>query len=97
MIIIFATLKVKPGKMNEAKAAMKEVLAKIKANEPGCLAYVPHSVKGPGNENLIMMYEKYADKEALKIHSTNFPKSLEKLLPLLEPDMDIKTCNEIDF
>jgi quinol monooxygenase YgiN len=41
------------------------------------------------------MYEKYADKDALKVHSANFPKTLEKLLPLLEPGMDIKTCNEI--
>ncbi len=95
MITIFATLTVKEGKMNDAKAAIKDVVAKIKLDEPGCLAYVPHTVKGAGNENVIMMYEKYADKDALKTHSANFPKTLEKLLPLLEPGMDIKTCNEI--
>jgi quinol monooxygenase YgiN len=95
MITIFATLKVKEGKMDEATAAIKDVVAKIKASEPGCLAYIPHTVRGAGNENIIMMYERYTDKDALKVHSANFPKSLEKLLPLLEPGMDIKTCNEI--
>ena len=95
MITIIATLIVQEGKMDDAKAAIKEVVAKIKLDEPGCLAYVPHTVKGAGNENVIMMYERYADKDALKTHSANFPKTLEKLLPLLEPGMDIKTCNEI--
>jgi Uncharacterized conserved protein len=95
MITIFATLKVKEGKMAEATAAIKDVVAKIKVNEPGCIAYVPHTVRGAGNENVIMMYEKYKDKDALKVHSANLPKTLEKLFPLLEPGMDIKTCNEI--
>jgi quinol monooxygenase YgiN len=95
MITVFATLTVKKGKMEEATAAIKDVVAKIKVHEPGCLAYIPHTVKGAGNENVIMMYEKYADKDALKTHSANFPQTLEKLLPLLEPGMDIKTCNEI--
>jgi hypothetical protein len=34
-------------------------------------------------------------KEALKVYSGNLKKSLEKLLPLLEPGMDVKTCYEI--
>jgi quinol monooxygenase YgiN len=95
MITVFATLKVKVGKMEEATAAIKDVVATIKANEPGCAAYVPHTVRGAGNENVIIMYEKYIDKDALKAHSANLPKTLEKLFPLLEPGMDIKTGNEI--
>lgn len=42
-----------------------------------------------------MFYEKYQDKEALKAHSGNLRKNLEKFLPLLEPGMDVKTCDEI--
>jgi quinol monooxygenase YgiN len=95
MITIIATLKVKEGKMDEAVAAIKSAAASIKAGEPGCIDYVPHSVKGAGNENLIIMYEKYADKDAFKAHSANLPKTLGKLLPLLEPGTDIKTCSEI--
>lgn len=52
-----------------------------------------HTVRGAANT--IIFYEKYRDKEALQAHSANLGKSLEKLLPLLEPGMDVKTCFEI--
>ncbi len=93
MITIIAKLKVKEGKMDEAIALIKEIVPKIKASEPGCVEYIPHTVRG--EENVILVYEKYRDKEALKIHSSNLVKSLEKLCPLLEPGIEIKSCNEI--
>jgi quinol monooxygenase YgiN len=93
MITLIATLKIKEGKMEEAINALKEIVPKIKASEPGCLEYVPHTVRG--NENTIIIYEKYRDKDALKLHSSNLMKNIEKLLPLLEPGMDVKTCYEI--
>ncbi|HOO73217.1 MAG TPA: putative quinol monooxygenase [Spirochaetota bacterium] len=93
MITLIATLKVKEGKMDEAVQVLKDVVPKIKAAEPGCLEYIPHTVRGV--ENTIIFYEKYRDKEALQAHSANLGKSLENLLPLLEPGMDIKTCREI--
>jgi quinol monooxygenase YgiN len=93
MITIIATLKVKEGKMNEAVEVLKEVVPKVRNTEPGCLAYIPHTVRG--EENTIIFYEKYQDKEALKLHSGNLPKTMEKLLPLIEPGSEIKTCYEI--
>jgi quinol monooxygenase YgiN len=93
MITVIATLKVKEGKMDEAVEALKEIAPRIKKDEPGCLEYIPHTVRG--EENMIIFYEKYRDKEALKVHSGNISKSLEKLLPLLDAGMDIKTCYEI--
>jgi quinol monooxygenase YgiN len=93
MITLIATVKVKEGKMDEAVKVLKEIVPKIKEAEPGCLAYVPHTIRG--EDNTIVLYEKYRDKEALKVHSGNLQKSLEKLLPLLEPGMDVKTCYEI--
>jgi quinol monooxygenase YgiN len=93
MITLIATVKVKQGKMDEAVNVLKEIVPKIKEAEPGCLAYTPHTIRG--EDNTIIFYEKYRDKEALKVHSGNVQKSLEKLLPLLEPGMDLKTCNEI--
>ena len=93
MITIIAKLKVKEGKMEEAIALIKEIAPQIKASEPGCIEYIPHTVRG--EENVIMLYEKYRDKEALKTHSSNLAKSLEKLFPLLEPGMEIKSCTEI--
>ncbi|HRZ26777.1 MAG TPA: putative quinol monooxygenase [Spirochaetota bacterium] len=93
MISLIVTLKVKEGKMDEAVQALKEAVPRVKAAEPGCIEYIPHTVRG--ESNTIIFYEKYRDKDALKIHSANLVKSLEKLLPLLEPGMDIKTCYEI--
>jgi quinol monooxygenase YgiN len=93
MITLIATLKVKEGKMDEAVKMMREIVPRVRKAEPGCLAYIPHRVRD--EDNTIIFYEKYQDEEALKIHSTNAPKSLEKLLPLLEPGFNLKTCDEI--
>jgi quinol monooxygenase YgiN len=93
MITLIATVKVKEGKMDEAVEVLRGIVPKIKEAEPGCLVYIPHKVRG--EDNTIIFYEKYRDKEALKVHSSNVQKSLEKLIPLLEPGTDIKTCYEI--
>jgi len=93
MITLIATLKVKDGKMEEAIGALKDIVPKIKRSEPGCLEYVPHTVRG--DEKAIIIYEKYSDKDALKLHSANLMKNMENLFPLLEPGMDVKTCYEI--
>jgi quinol monooxygenase YgiN len=93
MITLIAKVKVKEGKMGEAIKALKEIVPRIKETEPGCLVYIPHTVRG--EDNTIMFYEKYRDEEALKIHSGNLRKTLEKFIPLLEPGMDVKTCSEI--
>ena len=93
MITLIAKLTVKAGKMDEAKAVLKEVVPRIREAEPGCLEYIPHTVRG--EDNTLLFYEKYSDKDALKAHSANLAKSLEKLFPLLEPGMDVKTCYSI--
>ena len=95
MITIIATLKVQEGKMEEAVNVLKEIVPKVRASEPGCKAYIPHTVKGAKNKNLIIFYEKYENKEALNTHTANLPKTLEKLMPLLEGGMNIQQCEEI--
>ncbi|NHI94331.1 MAG: antibiotic biosynthesis monooxygenase [Candidatus Lokiarchaeota archaeon] len=95
MVTLIATLNVKEGKMEEAIELLKEIVQKVRATEPGCKAYIPHTVSGKKNANKIVFYEKYADKEALTIHSNNLAKNFEKLFPILEPGMDIMTCTEI--
>ena len=93
MVTLMATVRVKAGKMDEAVQVLKGVVPKIKEAEPGCLVYIPHRVRG--EDNTIVFYEKYQDKEALKLHSSNLPKNLKEFLPLLEPGMDVKTLEEI--
>ncbi len=95
MITLIATLKVKEGKMDEVIEILKEIIPKIRASEPGCKAYIPHTVKGKKNKDNILFYEVYENKEAMNIHSSNLPKNFEKIFPLLEGGMDIKTCTAI--
>jgi len=92
-ITLIATIKVKEGKMDEAIEVLKKVVPKIKASEPGCLEYIPHTVKG--SKETIIFYEKYADDKALKEHMANLGKNMAELGPLLVPGMDLKTCFEI--
>ncbi len=93
MITLIATLKVKEGKMDEVRERLKKIVAIVKETEPGCIEYIPHTVKG--EKNTVIFYEKYRDSEALKIHSANFNGNFKDLMPLLEPGMDLKTCYEI--
>jgi quinol monooxygenase YgiN len=79
--------------MDEAKEILKEIVPKVKSSEPGTVEYIPHTVRG--DDTMILFYEKYQDKDALKAHSAALGTSLEKLFPLLEPGMDLKTCYEI--
>ncbi len=92
-ISIIATIHVKEGKMEEAKEVLKEIVPKVRASEPGLLAYIPHTVKD--QENTIVWYEKYKDGDAIKAHMANLGKNMTKLQPLLEKGMDLKTCFEI--
>lgn len=94
-ITLIATVKVKEGKMDEAKNVLKDLVPKIKESEPGIIEYIPHTVKGRKDKNTIIFYEKYESSEALKEHSAKLGKTLAPLLPLLEPGMDMKQCSEI--
>ena len=92
-ITLIATVKVKNGNMEKAIEFLKEIVPKIKESEPGCLQYIPHTIKG--EENSIIFYEVYTDSDALKKHNENLNKNMAKLGPLLEPGTDVKICREI--
>lgn len=95
MVTIIAAVQVKEGKMEEAKEVLKEIVAKIKETEPGCLEYIPHTVKGRKEKNMILFYEKYEDESAMNLHMANLGKNMAKFTPLIEPGMDMKTCTEV--
>ena len=81
--------------MEEAKEKLKEIVPRIINSESGCIAYIPHVVKGSKNKNTILFYEKYKDKEAFNVHNQNLTKNMEPLMPFLEPGMEIFQCTEI--
>lgn len=94
-ITIVAKITIKEGKMEEAKAALKEIMKVVKETEPGTLEYTAHTVKNADNE--IIFVEKYKDGDAVKVHMKNLGKNMVKLSPFLEPGPpDLKTCFPIE-
>ncbi len=65
-INLIAKLKVQSGKEAEFTAAAKEMIATVKAAEPGTLAYVLHqNAKDPTE---FLYYEVYQDQAAFDAH-----------------------------
>jgi len=66
-ITVIAKLKVKPGSEAAFEAAGKEMIATVRASEPGTLAYVLH--KNLNDPTEFTYYEVYQDQAALDAHS----------------------------
>jgi quinol monooxygenase YgiN len=66
MIGVIAKLKIQDGKQAEFEAVAKDLMAKVKANEPGCLTYQLYKAKGSATDYIFM--EQYASADALKAH-----------------------------
>ena len=64
---VFASLKVKEDKIEEARSFLKQLAADTLANEPGTLAYVFHQQKD--DPTVFVAYEKYESDEAFAQHS----------------------------
>ena len=74
MIGIVATIKVKPGAGASFEAVAKELIAKVRANEPGCKLYVLHRAEAA---DTYVFLERYADAEAVSTHrASDYFKSL---------------------
>jgi len=66
MIGVVATIKVQEGKNAEFEAVFTELMAQVKANEPGCLMY--QLVKSRTDGTVYKVLELYKDEAALKHH-----------------------------
>lgn len=74
MLGIVATIKVKPGMEREFEAVAKELVAKVHANEPGCLLYALHHAETP---HTYVFMERYVDQAAVDAHrGTDYFKAL---------------------
>ena len=89
---IIATLKIKSGKLEEAKRILKNFASWVRDNEADTTYYFAHKVKG---ENNLLVYEKYKDTTAFDVHRTNFNKRAKGLLELVEGENDITTLVDI--
>lgn len=66
MIGVVAKLSVAEGKNAEFEDVAKDLMAKVKANEAGCLTYQLYKSKADGQSYIFM--EQYSSDEALKSH-----------------------------
>ena len=74
MLGVVATLKVKPGMERQFEAIAKELVAKVNANEPGCVLYALHHVDAAGT---YVFMERYVDQAAVDAHrATDYFKAL---------------------
>ena len=66
MIGISAHLPIKEGKQADFEAMAKDLMEKVRANEPGCLMYTLYKQQGSETEYYFM--EQYTDADALAAH-----------------------------
>ncbi|NBC20229.1 MAG: antibiotic biosynthesis monooxygenase [Alphaproteobacteria bacterium] len=66
MIGVVARLSIQDGKQGEFEQVARDLMAKVKANEPGCLTYQLYKQKGSDTDYIFM--EQYASQDALDAH-----------------------------
>jgi quinol monooxygenase YgiN len=64
--VVCATWTAKEGEADAVEAAIAELAAIARREEPGLLFYQPH--RDPENPNVFFFYEQYADEAAYKAH-----------------------------
>jgi quinol monooxygenase YgiN len=62
---IIAIIQAKPGSEADFKAAALQLIAAVRANEPGCLLYTLNQGDAPGT---FVFMERYANEEAVAAH-----------------------------
>jgi quinol monooxygenase YgiN len=66
MIGVVAKLSIQDGKQAEFEGVARDLMARVKANEPGCLTYQLYKQKGSDTDYIFM--EQYASQDALEAH-----------------------------
>ena len=85
MIVLTAKYHVKQGQGDTVAQALHQMAPLVKANEPGCRLY--HACRSQDNPDLFLLYEHYADADALAAHreTPHFKEIIEgQIVPLLD-------------
>jgi quinol monooxygenase YgiN len=82
MFTVLAELKVREGKIDEAKAAFRELTKTVKAAEPGTLVYAFHQRKD--DPHTFVVYERYQDENAFHAHMANLGQHAAAFAAVLE-------------
>jgi quinol monooxygenase YgiN len=95
MLGTVATIKVKPGMEKEFEAVAKELVAKVNANEPGCVLYALHHNDTAGT---YVFMERYKDQAAVEAHrASDYFKSLgRKMGEYMDGRADVIRLREVE-
>lgn len=99
MLGIVATLRVKPGMEKEFEAVAKELVAKVRANEPGCALYALHRRDDGGEPpSTYVFMERYVDQAAVDAHrATEYFKGLgRKMGEYMEGRAEVLRLREVE-
>ncbi|MEW6486343.1 MAG: putative quinol monooxygenase [Thermodesulfobacteriota bacterium] len=94
MLAVIAKLPVQEGKVDDAIAVLRELMAHV-AREEGTLLYTMNRAKA--DPNTIVMIERYQDKAALAAHSSSphFQALFPKIQGLLAGPAEISVFQEL--
>ncbi len=90
---LIATIRVKEGKAEEARAFFKELGAQVSRDEPGTLAYVVHQKKD--EPQTFVVYEKSESPAAFKTHRDNLGKVAAQFGAILAGAPELVVLEEI--
>jgi quinol monooxygenase YgiN len=94
MIGIVATLKIKPGMEKDFVAVAKELVAKVRAGEPGCTLYALHHGEQP---NTYVFMERYVDQAAVDAHrATDYFKALGRKMGEFMEGREVLRLREVE-
>ena len=93
-MIVVAKLKARSGEASKMADALRAMVSKVEKEE-GTLVYTLHQAQNDPTQ--FLFYEKYADGEALKAHSSTpyFKELFGTLKPLLDGAPEIEMYTEI--
>ena len=96
MLGIVAKLTVKPGMEKEFEAVAGELVAKVRANEPGCKLYQLHVVNDAPTTYVFM--ERYVDQAAVEAHrGSDYFKALgRKMGEYMEGRAEVMRLTEVE-
>lgn len=92
---LLATFKVLEGREDEFEGIMRDLIAQVRANEPGALTYtLVKSKKEPGE---YIMIENYASREARELHAKTdyIAAAVPKFMACLDGTPSIKSLDVI--
>jgi quinol monooxygenase YgiN len=95
-VTLIAKIKAKSGSEQQLEEAFRDMIKKVRANEPGCQAYVLHRDNNDATQ--FVWYEVYQDQAAFDHHrKTEHMKEMgDRIKDLLDGRPQLEFLTEID-